>query len=217
MTNNFIKWWYLCRKLVYKYEKALKEDRSPKNKQLWGTLIRIESSIQFVWPDWNDLYNQMEKEHRNRIARKKRARKYIRHMFDTVKADFVFLTITYDAKGLETKERTRRQAVQSFLNEHCVDFFGNVDYGDKNGREHYHVVCATDEHLLDYSIPHAFIKVKRITSKSPSRLATYVNKLSAHANKIKVGKSFHKRVKHFKSIYEAQKCADWVDCDDLPF
>lgn len=60
------------------------------------------------------------------------------HNNDTV----VFLTLTFSDDTLKnTSELTRRRYVTRYLSSFASDYVANVDYGKKNGREHYHAVA----------------------------------------------------------------------------
>ena len=57
----------------------------------------------------------------------------------------VFMTLTFNDKSLNnTNEDTRRQKVRRFLKSASGMYVANVDYGEKNEREHYHAVCLID-------------------------------------------------------------------------
>lgn len=95
-----------------------------------------------------------------------------------------FITFTFNDKALELKENTRKQYVSRFLSRYCNDYIANIDYGKKNGREHYHAIgsipCDTDDCIWKYG----FIDIVPIRSTNDDvKLAYYLNKLSNHALK----------------------------------
>lgn len=54
-----------------------------------------------------------------------------------------FVTLTFSDEVLQaTSEQTRRQYVRKFLkaNANGTHYVANIDYGSKNGREHYHAI-----------------------------------------------------------------------------
>lgn len=111
-----------------------------------------------------------------------------------------FFTLTFDNRTLAlTSERTRRVYVQRFLRKWFGDYVGNVDYGDQNGREHYHAVVTKckkcviafnpDLGFMELNCgavtpwPYGFYNVEPCAPYSSGSLAEYVLKLTAHAVK----------------------------------
>ena len=119
-----------------------------------------------------------------------------------------FLTLTFSDETLEsTSADTRRQYVRKYLASYGVPYVANIDYGAKNGREHYHAVigCPVDLDVwndkcgfsLSESItPNRWKTVpKKYAHLSPAeqsermhldtlaRLSKYVAKLTNHAIK----------------------------------
>ena len=96
----------------------------------------------------------------------------------------LFLTLTFtDATLGKTTEDTRRQAVRRYLKSFGVPYVANIDYGKKNGREHYHAVIQTDH--VDYAAyTYGAINGERIRSAEDYvKLSKYVAKLTNHAIK----------------------------------
>lgn len=78
---------------------------------------------------------------------RKRSRRYydkVRYLLennDTV----VFVTLTFSDEALKrTSEETRRRQVGYALKDCCNDYIGNIDFGKKNGREHYHALVTAE-------------------------------------------------------------------------
>lgn len=107
----------------------------------------------------------------------------------TVKTEFV--TFTFTDKTLETTERsTRVQYIRRKLSELCLDYIGNVDFGGKNGREHYHFVTMTDLETDLYKelaklreLGAIYIEPFRNNGFSLKTIANYTDKLTNHALK----------------------------------
>lgn len=138
---------------------------------------------------------------------KARARKRIQWMFDKYPEVF-FLTLTFSNDTLEsTSERTRHRYVAQFLNAHCGDYIANIDYGDKNQREHFHATVAGFDNSTEWE-KYGFMKIDNCgkSSLDKTRISKYINKLTNHAGKLTAGKMFCKR-----SIYRGE------DLDKLPF
>lgn len=99
----------------------------------------------------------------------------------------VFLTLTFNNKTLaNTSAETRRRYVARYLKAHSCNWVANIDYGGKNGREHYHALLMGEP--LDYKGWHQYgaIKGEKVRLKdndSPVKIAKYISKLTNHAIK----------------------------------
>lgn len=114
--------------------------------------------------------------------RMQRLKKRIASMLDS--GSCLFLTLTFTDEVLrKTTEDTRRQAVRRYLKSFGVPYVANIDYGKKNGREHYHAVIQTDH--VDYSAyTYGAINGEKIHSAEDYvKLSKYVAKLTNHAIK----------------------------------
>ena len=114
-----------------------------------------------------------------------RLKKRIRHMLETSQ-NCTFLTFTFTDEVLaKTSPQTRRQYVSRFLNDHATEYIANIDYGGKNGREHYHAVCNSRLNPKEWEFGNLDIKIVRYNPDKPdaTRLAKYVCKLTNHAIK----------------------------------
>lgn len=139
--------------------------------------------------EYKEYFRILDSKHK-RISRL-RAR-----IFDMIhKSDCLFLTFTFtDNTFNKTCSDTRRQAVRRYLNALGVPYVANIDFGKKNGREHYHAVVQIGK--VDYSKwkygAINGIKIRNdmkydddgvITSESVEKIARYVAKLTNHAIK----------------------------------
>lgn len=98
----------------------------------------------------------------------------------------IFITLTFTDNTFEkTSVLTRRRYVARYLKANSKNYVANIDFGAKNGREHYHALVDND---IDFTQWHKYgaIKVERVkTSESDlSRVALYVSKLTNHALKV---------------------------------
>lgn len=96
-----------------------------------------------LYPDFYSEYCVIDKLLQKQHSRRKRVRKYIRNMIVHRGYDIpclVSLTFTDDCLN-STIFSTRKDYVREFLNELFTDWFACVDYGKKNGREHYHAIA----------------------------------------------------------------------------
>lgn len=87
-------------------------------------------------------YAEAEKINLARYKRVARLRKRINAILHN--SEYVqFITLTFNDDTLaKTSPETRRKYVQRYLTELGCDYVGNIDFGAKNGREHYHAVIA---------------------------------------------------------------------------
>lgn len=100
-----------------------------------------------------------------------------------------FITLTFSDDVLaSTSHDTRRRYVARYLKSLSGRYVGNVDYGKKNGREHYHALIEIQgvEHP-DFSAwtKYGFFKALPVgNSESDTKAVTkYVTKLTSHALK----------------------------------
>lgn len=173
----------LVKRLRYRYkddsERTLKLE-----KILWY-------SVPLVWDV--SLWQDTSREYQKWRMRKYRTRKYIESIFNHNR-DVRFVTFTFTDEVLaKTNEKTRHKYVQRFLEEHCMDYIANVDYGSKNGREHYHAVVGDSIRLSEW--PYGRVDFRKAGQRDADKLrvSKYINKLSNHAGKETAGKCFHKR------------------------
>lgn len=61
----------------------------------------------------------------------------------------IFATLTFEDKYLKTSKRRRRQNVKAYL-EQFEGYIANIDYGNDNGREHYHALIFIKSENLDH-------------------------------------------------------------------
>lgn len=119
---------------------------------------------------------------------KYRRAKRIRDKFSTMIEDgnAIFVTLTFSDKTLlKTSLLTRRRYVSRYLKRYSSFYVANIDFGGKNGREHYHALVDKD---LDLSNWHKYgaIKVERVhnTKNDVMAVSKYVSKLTNHALKV---------------------------------
>ena len=117
-------------------------------------------------------------------ARKQKAKRVRKRIEEIMKGDCLFLTFTFRPETLQTTtfEYRKRYIRDWLLNLHCL-YVGNLDYGKKNGREHYHaVVGISSVDFGSYSL--GTLKGLKIKSGSSSiALSRYIVKLTSHCLK----------------------------------
>lgn len=119
----------------------------------------------------------------NHRKKNQRARQKIESIIQSGIALFLTLTFADDVLS-STTEKTRRTYVSRFLKENCIEYIANIDFGAKNGREHYHAVVSV-KNKLDYLKWNfgALNGLKIRLNSKPIAIAKYINKLSNHATK----------------------------------
>ena len=102
------------------------------------------------------------------------------------KGPSTFLTLTFTDSTLEsTSPETRRRYVTRYLKTNCNYYVANIDFGGKNGREHYHAVVSGQD--LNYTDWHQYWAIKgekiRLQDETDTKLGKYLSKLTNHAIK----------------------------------
>ena len=173
------------------------------------TLDRIMwHSLPFVWPseEWTDASRGFQAQKR----RKSRVYAHLRAMSET-QHNLYFATLTFRDDVLEsTSSSTRRKYVSLWMGQNARDYVANVDYGAKNGREHYHAVFAFNGQIEALEWPYGFYRFTLTPvsaaseSKDVAKLSSYLTKrLANHAGKETSGSIMYKR--------------GLRDMDELPF
>lgn len=94
----------------------------------------------FLLENFPKEYTEAEKINFARYKRVIRLRERIKKIL-TTSDTVIFLTLTFTDDALaKTSPDTRRQYVRRYLGQFGFDFVANIDFGAKNGREHYHAV-----------------------------------------------------------------------------
>lgn len=181
-----------------------------KNLDLYNKCKKVVYKSFYIKVSESELENSMEtlkmlektnpvefKEYR-RISDAKfaRVRRLKKRIFDMIyKNECLFLTLTFNDDALKNNTAdSRRQAVRRFLNLFNVPYVANIDFGKKNGREHYHAVIQIgkiDYHLWTYGAING-LRIRNdlkydedgvVSSESVEKISRYVAKLTNHAIK----------------------------------
>ena len=130
--------------------------------------------------------------------KRNRIEKDIKKAFESNKKLY-FATLTFNDKPLEKTERKRREYVKNYLNQ-FDGYIANIDYGGKNGREHYHAIIIANEKTETEKIPntkkfvtikntkewqYGFSSIEKINTeeKDFKKVSNYIAKLTNHALK----------------------------------
>lgn len=128
-------------------------------------------------------FKEAEKINHASYYRTKRLKKRIESLLKDGKCIFLTLTFTDDVLA-STTEKQRRKKVVSYLKAVSLAYVANIDYGAKNGREHYHAVVRSEH--VDYSLYRLGSvngQIVRLSGSSSASLSKYISKLTNHAIK----------------------------------
>lgn len=133
-----------------------------------------------LWRAWQEA----EKINHASYKRNKRLKDTIEQMLWN--GDCYFLTLTFsDLTFKRVSDKVRRRYVSYALKNIAADYVANIDYGELNGREHYHAVIQSDiEPDLSAWSRFGFYHVQKVRSDDDFiKLGKYVGKLTNHAIK----------------------------------
>ena len=154
-------------------------------------LIELNNKFKdFFGNDWNIAMKLNHNEY-------KRVRRLKEKMLDSVLSNkALFLTLTFNSDTIaRTTIPTRRRYVARYLKSQSAFYIANIDFGARNGREHYHAVIVGQS--IDYKAWHSLGAIKGLkiapTRNDTTRVSKYVAKLSNHAIK--------ETTKQFRLIY----------------
>ena len=121
-----------------------------------------------------------------RRKKKERVKKKITHLVS--EGSSLFLTLTFKNEVFEkTSKETRRTYVRRYLKQYSDNYIANIDYGDENGREHYHAVVdgIRDLNFEDWYKSYGAIKMRHIKTKEQQAeiISSYITKLTNHTIK----------------------------------
>lgn len=105
----------------------------------------------------------------------------------------LFLTFTISEEFINRSYSTLTEKLRDIHNMVSDNFVINADFGEKNGRLHFHSVLNC-EFFDSSSWPYGHVDILRVHGDS-SRLAIYVSKLSNHALKYSSYKTIYSRKK----------------------
>ena len=162
--------------------------------------MSIQAYYETYYPD---EWNEARKINYATYSRVKRLRSCIKSI---IRYPSLFLTLTFtDGVLKSTSSDSRRRYVNRFLNALDCKYVANIDFGKKNGREHYHAVVRVEK--IDYSLWQYGaingLRVRLDKTSSAECLAKYVAKLTNHAIK--------ETTKRCAIMYSRKKYKDYPD------
>lgn len=129
-----------------------------------------------------DIRQDLERINNNFNNKRYRVNKKVSFLLND---ECLFLTLTFNDKTLsDTSDTTRRRYVRAYLNSLGCSFVCNIDYGKKNGREHYHALVNTTSCNYKEWHKNGAIKGEHVhVSSDNKKLSRYIVKLTSHAIK----------------------------------
>lgn len=125
----------------------------------------------------------------NRWKRVKRLRIRTEQMILSQHAVFVTLTFRDDVFDTTSVE-TRRRYVARFLKQSCDTYVANIDFGEKNGREHYHAIVDKKINPLEWKYGSCNVERVRPCKNDSVAVSKYLTKLTSHAIKESTGHAY---------------------------
>ena len=181
-------------KQTYKAYKNIdfnKEKLSQVDYTEYNEMIELNKKFaDFFGDDWNIAMRLNHNEY-------KRVRRLKEKMLQSVLSNnALFLTLTFNSDTIaRTTIPTRRRYVARYLKSQSAFYIANIDFGARNGREHYHAVVVGQS--IDYKAWHSLGAIKGLkiapTRNDTTRVSKYVAKLTNHAIK--------ETTKQFRLIY----------------
>lgn len=118
----------------------------------------------------------------SRYKKRKRIENHVKRLILNNKA--IFVTLTFNNETLEKYDsKKRRRLIQRYLKSNCKEYVANIDFGEDNGREHYHAIVSNDINLKQYKLGAINVEHIRASQKSIEKTSKYINKLTSHALK----------------------------------
>ena len=163
-------------------------DKVLRNWDIYDPLGKMEEEFLFMTENHfsSGEYTECNRVIKSTYSRNSRLYKRIGYMLSLGKC--YFLTLTFNPECLDnTNKETRKKYVLRWLKSNTEHYVANIDYGGKNGREHYHAVVYPGAIYMNYEEWHKNGAILGEIVKKPSKsnipLAKYVSKLTNHAIK----------------------------------
>lgn len=156
------------------------------------------SSFEYFAINFPELWEICAKIYNSRKSKVSRIKSRIKLMLEAIPLDnFLFLTFTFRDNVFDTTcEKTRRVYVRRYLTSLDVPYIANIDFGERNGREHYHCIVAINRVDSSFWFNHYgalnFEKILNLKEDSV-KLAYYIDKLANHSTKTSAGRLIYSR------------------------
>ena len=187
-----------CPDLIERVNKARKYDFSYANYLDYGVVnytIRLMIKCGKDYETMGEIRNEFLNEYGNFGAinecvkilhanheRTIRLKRRIATFLNSGECSFLTLTFTNDTLS-KTEPKERRVLVSRFLKQNSARYVANIDFGSKNGREHYHALILGSNVDLNAWRKHGAINIQKVHISNKDALAKYISKLTNHAIK----------------------------------
>lgn len=163
---------------LYPFDFAFSYDEASK-------FLKNCSDLSNNFPLFKEFYNNCDRFSNSRHKKLQRLRPRVEKLFKS--SPFVyFITYTFSDEDLKLKSETRRKNVIHFFKSlHGVFLFIlNIDFGEKNGREHYHCLLSSYNEIEYKYFPNN-IDFERVPNfiEDKERISRYILKVENHALK----------------------------------
>lgn len=223
-----------------------------KNKELKQRLVKDDTYNAFCWnvyvnrlkrvyEDNPELYGLTDEEfeacNQLRDAKNKAWSRIYQHInYWGLKYGFsfvFFITLTFNDDTLKLTADTRKQLVRRTLQNNCVDYIANIDFGAIGEREHYHAVIVPKIDKMPYTAfkngkeriiadwleqkyaKYGFYSIEAIKECGDDvvKVGRYIAKLTNHSIKVKQTKIMTKKdsdYQRFIDVYEKTRYHDAI-------
>lgn len=161
---------------------------TPFLKRWYGRLPRLKDApLYFEQKGLLNEYLECCKINKAQHQRTKRLTAYIASMLNKAQlldTKCLFLTLTFNDNCLNSSSPiSRRRFITRFLKKWCDTYCANIDFGKKNGREHYHAVVLPYGNIDFSTWNYGTCNFEYIHTPNTRALAKYTSKLTNHAIK----------------------------------
>ena len=201
------------KELYKKYQLGIKdyisgENEEEKNKNKSELIYELlkKYGIEFTLREIN-AYIQVNNNKRQKGCRLKNHISY----YMRKKYKLVFATFTFNDETIKKDKKYRKETITRTLNKNIniIDYIGNVDYGEENGREHYHYILILKKEFepktkvstiiskkirkfnevtnlnIDYKFGYTTYELIGKEDKDRDKVKNYITKLTLHGMKQK--------------------------------
>lgn len=148
------------------------------------------SEISYYELNYPRIWRIVEKIVLSNYRKRSRVSKRLTNIVANSDSPLYFGTITFtDTILSSTTQRTRRVYVRRFLKSISKNYIANIDFGDKNNREHYHCIFGCDNVDTFKQWQYGFVNVKKVrySEQDYKRITKYTVKLVNHCVKGSAG------------------------------
>ena len=128
--------WFLHSKYSYLLNYGVSEEG--RSDTFFYEAVQLSEEIQSLSPDEYVLFDKMVHIIKARKQKQYRLRKRYQSWKDQ-RYLIHFVTFTFSNEFINLKDSVKRKYFTRYMKDKCIDYFANVDFGEKNGRYHFHI------------------------------------------------------------------------------